>query len=473
MLRRRVLTTLPALLLAVSVALALLVVSPTAALAASSVEQDFLNRVNAERAAQGLPKLALNTDLADVARGWSATMASRNKLEHRPGLGTEVSNSVTDAWTRVGENVGYTTNASRESQGALVARLHEAFMNSPGHRANVLGKYNQAGVGVVVAGNGTMWVTVNFMQAPLTAASQTPQQRDSANPEFAGWTQLAASGPVSAPAAVSWGKGRSDLFVVDSAGRLLHRWFVNGQGGPGNSWRALGRPSGVKLVGQPAAVSQTSGSLDIFARGSDNQLWHRAYRPGSGWSGWFARGGTITSAPSAVSWRNGHIAIFATTPSGTVWERSWANRWYPWRSVGSGAMTSAPAVTSWESGRMDVFARGSDGALKHKYYLTGSGWSGWIDRGGLLQGAGRPDAVSWGKGRLDVFVVGGSGAGKLYRIGYQTGRGWVPGAKTFDGLSNPGGRALDSGTASLSWGAGHLQVFAVAGNGQIWHRTTE
>ena len=39
-------------------------------------------------------------------------------------------------------------------------------MASPSHRANILGDYNQVGIGVSVADDGRLWVTVVFMKGP-------------------------------------------------------------------------------------------------------------------------------------------------------------------------------------------------------------------------------------------------------------------------------------------------------------------
>jgi uncharacterized protein YkwD len=53
----------------------------------------------------------------------------------------------------VGENVGYATT---------VYSVHRAFLNSPAHRANIMGtRWDSIGVGVVSSG-GYLWVTEIF-----------------------------------------------------------------------------------------------------------------------------------------------------------------------------------------------------------------------------------------------------------------------------------------------------------------------
>jgi hypothetical protein len=46
-------------------------------------------------------------------------------------------------------------------------------MNSPPHRANILGGYNRVGIGVVHDGNGRLWSTLVFIQGPPLAVAST------------------------------------------------------------------------------------------------------------------------------------------------------------------------------------------------------------------------------------------------------------------------------------------------------------
>lgn len=115
---------------------------------ATSVEDVFTTKMNAARAAKGIPKLAVRSHLVYVARQWAATMASQNKLYHNPRLTSDVNN-----WRYVGENVGYGPDA---------LTVHVAFMQSAGHRANVMDRdYTEVGVGAVVR-DGRVWVAEVF-----------------------------------------------------------------------------------------------------------------------------------------------------------------------------------------------------------------------------------------------------------------------------------------------------------------------
>lgn len=131
--------------------LATMLAAPTAAEAstdARAAELRFVDSANAERSTRGIDRFKVASDLTEVARRHSATMARQSHLHHNPNLGSDVS-----GWQRVGENVG---------RGGSVASLHSALMNSEGHRRNLLdGNFSEIGVGVVMSGS-TIWVTQVF-----------------------------------------------------------------------------------------------------------------------------------------------------------------------------------------------------------------------------------------------------------------------------------------------------------------------
>jgi hypothetical protein len=131
----------------------------------SGFEQEFLQRLNQTRTSRGLAPLSLHSGLSQDARNWSANMRNRNLLYHTPSqqMQNEIARVVPN-WQRIGENIG---------QGYDVAGLHNAFFNSPGHRANMLGDFNRVGIGVVRNGQQT-WVTFRFVKAPVSAPAPSP-----------------------------------------------------------------------------------------------------------------------------------------------------------------------------------------------------------------------------------------------------------------------------------------------------------
>jgi hypothetical protein len=84
------------------------------------------------------------------------------------------------------------------------------------------------------------------------------------------------------------------------------------------------------------------------------------------WSGWESLGGVITSDPSVSSWNSGRLDVFARGTDNALWHKWYQNGWSNWESLG-GVLTSAPGAVSWSNGRIDVFVRGTDNALWHKW----------------------------------------------------------------------------------------------------------
>jgi cysteine-rich secretory family protein len=169
----------------------LLVLSASAASAtdSGSAEAQFVSRLNGVRAGRGLPALAVDGHLTSVARSWSAKMASDGAISHNPSLGSQVS-----GWRTLGENVG---------TGSSVDSIEQAFENSPHHYENMVdANYTLVGIGVVVDGNGTIWVTEDFEQpasSPRPAPAPAPARPAPPAPKPVA-RQVARPAPRPAPA---------------------------------------------------------------------------------------------------------------------------------------------------------------------------------------------------------------------------------------------------------------------------------
>lgn len=105
--------------------------------------------VNEVRAENGLGALKLNAELSDVARTKSQDMRDKGYFAHEsPTYGSpfDMMKSFGISYRTAGENIamGYTTPEA----------VMDAWMNSPGHRANILnGSFTEIGVGYVKDGN--------------------------------------------------------------------------------------------------------------------------------------------------------------------------------------------------------------------------------------------------------------------------------------------------------------------------------
>ena len=115
----------------------------------TAYEAEVIRLVNAERAKQGLKALTANWELSRVARYKSQDMADNRYFAHNsPIYGTpfQMIRNFGISFRTAGENIA---DGQRPPQAVV-----NAWMNSSGHRANILNaSYTQIGVGYVSKGN--------------------------------------------------------------------------------------------------------------------------------------------------------------------------------------------------------------------------------------------------------------------------------------------------------------------------------
>jgi Cysteine-rich secretory protein family len=133
-----------------------------AATADSGTESEFVSLINSTRANNGLGSLQIDGGLRSHARNHTQEMIAAGDIYHSSS--GELSAAAGSGWERVGENVG---------RGQSPSSLHQAFMDSSGHAANILGDYNYVGVGTDTSSDGTLYVTVVFMKKGETAPPTT------------------------------------------------------------------------------------------------------------------------------------------------------------------------------------------------------------------------------------------------------------------------------------------------------------
>ncbi len=142
------------LLLAVVVSLGALAMSGSAVLAAEADDEvAFIERINDLRVREGLAPLQVDKELETAARIWANQISIDGALSHAPDLSVGVSSE----WAKLGENVGV-------ADADQLDELFDAFVNSPGHYANLTDpSFTHIGVGVVYDQQGQMWTTHRFM----------------------------------------------------------------------------------------------------------------------------------------------------------------------------------------------------------------------------------------------------------------------------------------------------------------------
>jgi uncharacterized YkwD family protein len=129
--------------------------SPTSNVSASTQVQQILALVNQERAKAGLAPLKLSAALDNMASAKAADMRDKNYFDHQsPTYG-----SPFDMMTKWGINYSYAGENIAAGQQSP-ADVMNSWMNSPGHRANILNpNYTELGVGLAKGGSyGTYWV---------------------------------------------------------------------------------------------------------------------------------------------------------------------------------------------------------------------------------------------------------------------------------------------------------------------------
>jgi uncharacterized protein YkwD len=129
-------------------------------------EYQFIAEVNTDRAASGLPALAVNGELSLLARQRSQQMLSTGVFSHYDASGNLVFagllNTAGFPYSFAGENLA--ENNYPWAQSLDIANTE--LMNSPSHRANILNsRYNEIGVGIAGPGsNGQYYYTQLFAQ---------------------------------------------------------------------------------------------------------------------------------------------------------------------------------------------------------------------------------------------------------------------------------------------------------------------
>jgi uncharacterized protein YkwD len=173
-----------------------MLVAPREALAwsndsfSSTSERQLLTLTNQARASAGLRALKVDSTLASLARWRSKDMITRNYFSHNiPPDGYtifHVLDSKGYCYHLAGENIGW----NNYPDDLATAAIQQAFMNSAGHRANILGKtWDVVGIGAYKGSDGKKMWTVIFADRcggtttkPKPTPRPTPRPTPKANP---------------------------------------------------------------------------------------------------------------------------------------------------------------------------------------------------------------------------------------------------------------------------------------------------
>ncbi len=138
--------------------------APEGVALAALLESKIALYTNTERTRRGLTALVDNALLAMTSRAHSADMLARDFFEHENPDGCSSSCRATNAgylWRMIGENL-YMLEGFDFSPEETAAMIVSGWMESPGHRANILREgYTETGVGVIVQGS-AIYATVLY-----------------------------------------------------------------------------------------------------------------------------------------------------------------------------------------------------------------------------------------------------------------------------------------------------------------------
>lgn len=125
-----------------------------------TLENEVIRLVNAERSKRGLQTLTANWEVSRVARYKSQDMANKGYFSHTsPTYGSPFAmmESFGIKYSAAGENIAKGQRTPQE--------VMNAWMNSPGHRSNILSpSYTQIGVGVAKDSAGRYYWTQMFIK---------------------------------------------------------------------------------------------------------------------------------------------------------------------------------------------------------------------------------------------------------------------------------------------------------------------
>lgn len=179
-------------------------------------------------------------------------------------------------------------------------------------------------------------------------------------------------GAVDTPAITPYSAGKA-LYVLAPTGAVYESYAP--KEGRQTPWtRVPGAPTG---GGAPVVTTAgPGGAIQMFVRGSDNQLYHasRGFEAGSGWSAFEKLGGGLTGVAAAGSGpADGTIVVVVRAPNGTLYQKTGrTGAWSGWTKLVGTTSASPTIATGFSSGRLDLFVTGSTGGLYQATWLSGA-----------------------------------------------------------------------------------------------------
>jgi hypothetical protein len=176
-------------------------------------------------------------------------------------------------------------------------------------------------------------------------------------------------------AAVTRSSGDMDVFYRNTSAQLMNQGWNSSTG-----WNTPTARASSGVSSNPTAVARTSSSMDVFYRDTSNNLVNVGWSSGGGWGSpaTLINNGTIQGDPYVVARDSNHMDVFYKSTSNGLMDAQWdsTNGWQsPLIISSTTAIASSPVAISRTTDSMDIFYRDSSNNLKNVGYYQGS-WSG-------------------------------------------------------------------------------------------------
>ena len=177
-------------------------------------------------------------------------------------------------------------------------------------------------------------------------------------------------------------------------------------------------------------------------------------------------------ALSVVSWPDGHVELYATATSGTasrvdstLADASNGDSWNAAVSLGGPASCGVASVF-WAGGSghtAEVFDGLSNGTTESlEYVASSSNWTSFASFGGV--GLGHLSTLAYPDGHIEVFALADDGA-IWHNVSTKSSWG---GWQSMGAITG----AFASGAGPILWNDGHGEIFAIDATGGAWHDAT-
>jgi len=234
----------------------------TASVSVADAVARILADTNALRTAGGLAPLTESTEMDSVAQTWSAKMYAAGALTHNPSYSTQ----IPPGWTAAGENI---------ANGYSYTTVVEAWHQSAGHYANIMGNYNAIGIGYYES-NGVTYFTQDFGKYSTVPSPKAASASLAPTPVVSGHSILnSRTGKAMTVHAVNWpsfeyacqqGWGNSAAGATVAAANAMVSWGINAVRIPLNQdcWLGVdGSPAApITVAGYKAAVASFVSTLN-------------------------------------------------------------------------------------------------------------------------------------------------------------------------------------------------------------------